>query len=91
MGAIKIYLEYAEHDAVRRYAEALGVSDEDIAYAALNRLMLQLKTAEEEIDRQVVEVRDSRQHSRSPFGDPAGPVPLPEGQAGDWSEPSHWR
>jgi len=87
MGSIKIYLEFAEHDAVRRYAEALGVSDEDVAYAALNRLMLELKTAEEEIDRDIIEKRDGRQHSRSPFGDSAGPVPLHEGKA----EPSHWR
>ena len=61
MGSIKIYLEFAEHDAVR--------------------------TAEEEIDRDIIEKRDGRQHSRSPFGDSAGPVPLHEGKA----EPSHWR
>lgn len=40
MSAIKIHLEDAEHDAVVRLAELLRVAPEDVAYAALNRLML---------------------------------------------------
>lgn len=41
MSAIKLHLEMAEHDAVERYADSLGVTAEDVLYAALNRLMLQ--------------------------------------------------
>jgi len=89
MSAIKIHLEFVEHEAVQRYAEALGVSDEDVFYAALNRLMLQLKTAEEEIDRDVIIARDVRQQSRSPFGDSAGPFYA--GKAEDDPAPGPWR
>lgn len=40
MPVIKIHLEHAENDAVVRLAELLRVQPEDVAYAALNRLML---------------------------------------------------
>lgn len=40
MPAIKIHLEHAENDAVVRLADLLRVQPEDVAYAALNRLML---------------------------------------------------
>jgi len=43
MPAIKIHLEHAEHDAVVRLAELLRVQPEDVAFAALNRLMLVAK------------------------------------------------
>lgn len=43
MPAIKIHLEDAEHDAVVRLAELLRVRPEDVAFAALNRLMLNAK------------------------------------------------
>ena len=40
MPVIKIHLEYAEHDAIERLAGLIDVQPEDVAYAALNRLML---------------------------------------------------
>ena len=46
MPAIKIYLEAEELDAVERLAESLGLRTEDIAYCALNRLMLSARDAE---------------------------------------------
>jgi len=46
MAAIKIHLEAAELAAVTRLADALRVKPEDIAYAALNRLMLDAENAE---------------------------------------------
>jgi hypothetical protein len=46
MAAIKIQLEAAELAAVTRLAEALRVKPEDIAYAALNRLMLDAENSE---------------------------------------------
>lgn len=45
MPAIKIHLEHAENDAVVRLADLLRVKPEDVAYAALNRLMLAAKDA----------------------------------------------
>jgi hypothetical protein len=66
MNGIKIHLEAAEQDAVQRHAEALGVDCEDIAYAALNRLMLELKTHEKEIDHEIVNTRDWR-HNYTPL------------------------
>src|SRR5580704_10806889 len=40
MPIIKIHLEYAEYDAVERFASGLNVKPEAVAYCALNRLML---------------------------------------------------
>ena len=40
MPTIKIHLEQAELDAVERFAAAIKVKPEAVAYAALNRLML---------------------------------------------------
>ncbi len=40
MPVIKIHLEHAENDAITRLADLLRVKTEDVAYAALNRLML---------------------------------------------------
>jgi hypothetical protein len=40
MPTIKIHLEYAEYDAIERFASGLKVKPEALAYCALNRLML---------------------------------------------------
>ena len=55
MSTIKLHLEQAEQNAVDRFAESLHVSAEDVAYAALNRLMLRNK--DPEIGREIVELR----------------------------------
>ncbi len=67
MNGIRIHLDAAEQDAVQRHAEALGVDSEDIAYTALNRLLLELKRNEKEIDQEIVNVRDCR-HRSPPMG-----------------------
>src|SRR5690606_36586920 len=46
MHAIKIHLEPAEHAVISRFARALQVSPEDIAYAALDQLMIDAQTPE---------------------------------------------
>lgn len=58
MSVIKIFLEAEEHDRVQRYAESLGVSTEDVAYAALNRLMHEIKKSEDALAKEIVETRD---------------------------------
>lgn len=87
---VKLNLELEEHDAVQRYAEALGVSEEDIAYAALNRLMRELKTAQEIVDREIVETREWRHHNLPLGSDPAHAAHLYEGKGDHYATPSHW-
>ena len=60
MSVIKIFLEAEEQERVQHYAELLGVSTEDIAYAALNRLMHDVKKSEEALAKEIVDTRDAR-------------------------------
>ena len=60
MSVIKIFLESEEHERVQHYAESLGVSTEDVAYAALNRLMHEVKKSEEALAKEIVDTRDWR-------------------------------
>ena len=39
---IRLHLDYAEYDPVKRTAEAFGCEVEDVAYTALNEYMLRL-------------------------------------------------
>jgi len=66
MSAIKLELEHTEYHAVVRYAEALGVSPEDIAYAALDRLMQTCEAPE--LNHAIAEIRERRRHSHTPWG-----------------------
>lgn len=66
MSAIKLELEHTEYHAVVCYAEALGVSPEDIAYAALDRLMQTCEAPE--LNRAITEIRERRRQSRTPWG-----------------------
>lgn len=77
MPVIKIHLEYAEHDAVARLAELIDVSTEDIAYSALNRLMLQARDLEVQNDVQLT--RRWRQDNLPLWSDSAGSVHAYEG------------
>lgn len=81
MSAIKLHLEHAEYDAVCRYAEALGVTPEDIAYTALNRLML--ACTEADITRDIAETREWRHHNLPLWSDSAGSVHAYEGKPDD--------
>jgi len=91
MSSIKIYLEADECTAVQRYAEALGVSEEDIAYAALKQLMRDLKTKEDEISREVIHLRLSRRQSQSPWGTISSAIPFHEREDGSRLESGPWR
>jgi len=46
MPAIKLHLEQAEYDAIERYALSIHVKPEAVAYAALNRIMLDTRNPE---------------------------------------------
>jgi hypothetical protein len=86
MSAIKIHLEQAEYDVVLRCAQAMGVTPEDIGYAALNRLML--VCAKEDLGREIVETRDWRKNNLPLWSDSACSVHAYEGKADDEPEPS---
>lgn len=60
MSAIKVFLKTEEHDRIQHYAESLGVSAEDVAYAALNRLMHEIEKSEDALAKEIVETRDWR-------------------------------
>ncbi len=77
MPVIKIHLEYAEHDAVARLADLIDVSTEDVAYAALNRLMLHAKDPEVQSD--IVLTRRWRPDNLPLWSDSAGSVHNYEG------------
>ncbi len=81
MPVIKIHLEYAEHDAVQRLADLISVRTEDIAYAALNRLMLQAK--DRDVQNDIVLTRRWRQDNLPLWSDSAGSVHNYEGMAPD--------
>ncbi|MBI5769420.1 MAG: hypothetical protein HZA93_16620 [Verrucomicrobia bacterium] len=67
MSAVQIHLEYTEIAAVEYYAETLGVSPEDIAYAALHELMLRAK--DPEVQHRIVRTRSARRATPAPWGD----------------------
>ena len=86
MSAIKIHLEMAEIDAVQRYADSLHVKPEDVAYAALNRLML---TARDPVVQQDIrETSQWRHHNLPLWSDSAASVHAYEGKHDAEPEPS---
>ena len=86
MSAIKLHLEQAERDTVERFAEALRVTPEDVAYAALNRLMMRCE--DPELQRDVVETKEWRKHNLPLWSDSACSVHAYEGKADDEPTPS---
>lgn len=90
MSMIKLHLQDEEFDAVQRYAEAIGVNPEDVTYAAVNRLMLQLKIDAPAINREIVEARDWRRNNLALWSDSARSVHAYEGKGEDPSAPSDW-
>lgn len=88
MCSIRLHLERAELDAVSRYAEALGVTPEDIAYAALNRIMLSCEDAD--VNRDIVETRGWRRSNLPVWSDSAGSVHAYEGKPDDEPERSNY-
>lgn len=86
MSVIKIHLESAEFDAVERYAKGIGVSLEDVAYAALNRLMLE--ATKSDISRDIAETRAWRRQNLPLWSDSALSIHAYEGKADGEPEPS---
>ena len=62
MNGITIHLEVADHATLQRHAEALGVGCEDIAYAALQHFLHELHEHPQQIDQEIIHIRDTRQH-----------------------------
>lgn len=77
MSAIKLHLEDAEMHPVLRLAKLLRVEPEDIAYAALNRLMLQGRDAEVQND--ICQTKKIRETQLPLWADSAGSVHAYEG------------
>ncbi len=88
MSAIKIRLEMAESDAVERYAVSLGVKPEDVAYAALNRMMLTAR--DPEVGKDIRETSQWRHHNLPLWSDSAASVHAYEGKHDAEPEPSRY-
>jgi hypothetical protein len=84
MFAIKVHLDPAEHAALSRYASVLHVSLEDVAYAALDRLM---KSAnDDEVRRDIAETRNWRKDNLPLWADSERSVHAYEGAHDDQPE-----
>ena len=77
MSTVKIHLEDAEMHPVLRLAKLLHVEPEDIAYAALNRLMLQAR--DPEVQRDICATQKARDAQLPLWADSAGSVHAYEG------------
>ena len=77
MSSIKIRLEFAEAQPVERLAALLQVSTEDIAYTALDRLMMLARNAD--VQKEIVEARNWRKENLPLWADTAGSVHAYEG------------
>lgn len=83
--SIKIHLDAAEMQPVTRLARALHVEPEDVAYAALNRLMLEAR--DPKIQTEIVNLKVSRKNNLPLWADTAGSVHAYEGMRD--CEPEH--
>lgn len=88
MSAIKIHLEDGECDAVARLAHKLGVTSEDIAYTALNRLMMTAR--DPAVGRDIVETRDWRGENLPLWSDSSCSIHAYEGKADHEPMPSRF-
>jgi hypothetical protein len=89
MSVIKLHLEHAEHCAIARYAETLGVQPEEIVYAATNRLML--ASGQADVKRDIVETREWRRDNLPLWSDSACAVHAYEGKGDDEPAPARPR
>lgn len=85
MPAIKIHLEDEEYAPICRLADQLQLSPEDIAYAALNRLMMQC--ADKEIRTDISQTHAWRSTNLPRWGDSARSVHAYEGKTDEHSVP----
>ncbi len=81
MPTIKLNLDDEEYGPVSRLAEELHLSPEDIAYAALNQLML--RATEPEIRADIKHAKAWRSNNLPRWGDSARSVHAYEGKADD--------
>lgn len=88
MPTIKLHLEAAEYNAVERYASSLNVKTEAVAYAALNRLMLEARTPELRVD--IVHTWEWHRENLPLWSDSACSVHAYEGKGDDEPEPSRF-
>lgn len=83
--SIKIHLDDAEMKPVHRLARALGVEPEDVAYAALNRLMMQARDPATQAE--IINLKKSKAANLPLWADTAGSVHAYEGMHD--CEPEH--
>ena len=88
MPTIKLHLESAEFDAVERYAKQLKVKPEAIGYAALNRLMLDSRSLEVQLE--IVQTWEWHRNNLPLWSDSACSVHAYEGKGDDEPEPSRY-
>jgi len=81
MPVIKLSLDDEEYGPVSRLAESLHLSPEDVAYAALNQLML--RAADPEVLADIKHSHDWRRANLPRWGDSARSVHAYEGKADD--------
>ncbi|MDP1581163.1 MAG: hypothetical protein Q8M02_12860 [Candidatus Didemnitutus sp.] len=77
MSVIKIHLDAAEINPVERLADALHVKPEDIAYAALNRLMLEARDPATQTE--IIHLARAKSNNLPRWADSAGSVHAYEG------------
>lgn len=88
MPVIKLHLENAEYDAIERFAAAINVKPEAVAYAALNRLMLQAR--DPEVRKDIADTWDWHRQNLPLWSDSAGSVQAYEGKPDDEPAPSKY-
>ena len=88
MSAIRLQLDSEELAAVERLAAALDVKAEDVAYAALNRLMMQSR--DPALRAEIVEIRGWRADNLPLWSDTAHSVHAYEAQHDDEPKPSRY-
>lgn len=88
MPTIKIALEYAEYDAIERFASRLNVKPEAIAFCALNRLMLDARNPALPVE--IAETWEAHRDNLPLWSDTAGGPHGYEGKADEDPEPSRY-
>ena len=88
MPTIKVHLEAAEFDAVARFAGALKIKPEAVAYAALNRLMLAAR--EKAVQTEILQTWEWHRDNLPLWSDSACSVHAYEGKADDEPVPSSY-
>jgi len=84
MFGLRINLDPSEHAVVSRFADSLKVKPEDIAYAALNRLMQEAH--DPAIHADILQTKDWREDNLPLWADTARSVHAYEGKGDDHPE-----